>query len=318
MKNFALTGVAGYIAPRHLQAIKDTNNLLVAALDKHDSVGIIDRYFPYASFFTEFERFERHLERLKREDKNKSIDYLSICSPNFLHDAHIRLALRLGADAICEKPLVLNPWNIDALAELENETGKRIFNILQLREHDSIKNLKQKVQNQNRNSKHNIDLTYITSRGLWYDYSWKGVIEKSGGVATNIGVHFFDMLGWIFGKVQNNEIYLKEKRKVSGFLEFENAIVRWYLSLDSGDLPESAISEGKTTYRSLLLNGEEFHFSEGFTDLHTKVYQSILAGKGFGLDDARQSIEIVHSIREKEVSSKLNNPHPFLVKGENE
>lgn len=316
MKKFALTGVAGYIAPRHLQAIKDTNNLLVAALDKHDSVGIIDRYFPYASFFTEFERFERHLERLKRERKDQSIDYLSICSPNFLHDAHIRLALRLGADAICEKPLVLNPWNIDALAELENETGKRIFNILQLREHESIKKLKEKVLNQNRNSKYNIDLTYITSRGLWYDYSWKGVIEKSGGVATNIGVHFFDMLGWIFGKVQNSEIYLKEKRKVSGFLEFENANVRWYLSLESGDLPESAVSEGKPTYRSLILDGEEFHFSEGFTDLHTKVYQSILDGAGYGLEDARQSIEIVHDIRERDISNILNNPHPFLVKGE--
>ena len=314
MKNFALTGVAGYIAPRHLQAIKDTNNNLVAALDKHDSVGIMDRYFPKASFFVEFERFERHLERLKRYSDSEAIDYLTICSPNFLHDAHIRLALRIGADAICEKPIVLNPWNLDALQELEDETGQKVYNILQLREHQAIIDLKKKVEAENKNTKHDIELTYITSRGLWYDFSWKGIEEQSGGVATNIGVHFFDMLGWIFGKVQSSRLYIKEKRRVSGFLEFEKANVSWYLSLESDDLPQSAIKEGKQTFRSLKLDGEEFQFSEGFTDLHTKVYQSILNGKGFGLDDARQSIEIVHGIRNKEISALLNNPHHYLVK----
>ncbi len=310
MKKFAITGVAGYIAPRHLQAIKDTGNDLVAALDIHDSVGILDRYFPNTSFFAEFERFERHLERLKRE--GKAIDYLSICAPNFLHDAHIRLALRTGADAICEKPIVLNPWNLDALEEIENETGHKVYNILQLREHEAIKKLKNKVEKENKQTKHEIVLTYITSRGIWYDFSWKGAIEKSGGVATNIGVHFFDMLGWIFGKVQTNKLYLKEKRRVSGYLEFENANVRWYLSLEKSDLPEEAVKEGKPTFRSLLLDGEEFQFSQGFTDLHTKVYQSILDGKGFGLKDARQSIEIVHKIRNEKVENNIENPHPML------
>ncbi len=229
MKNFAITGVAGYIAPRHLQAIKDTGNNLIAALDPHDSVGILDRYFPNVSFFTEFERFERHIERLRRAPKKNSIDYLTVCSPNFLHDAHIRLALRSEADAICEKPIVLNPWNLDALEELEEETGKKVYNILQLREHQAIIDLKKKVEKENRKTKHDLELTYITSRGLWYDYSWKGVPEKSGGVATNIGVHFFDMLGWIFGKVQSSKLYVKENRRVSGFLEFEKANVKWYL-----------------------------------------------------------------------------------------
>jgi UDP-N-acetyl-2-amino-2-deoxyglucuronate dehydrogenase len=262
----------------------------------------------------EFERFERHLERLKRNQKDKAIDFLSICSPNFLHDAHIRLALRLGADAICEKPIVLNPWNLDALEELEEETGKKVFNILQLREHDAIIDLKKKVETENKNSKHDIELTYITSRGLWYDFSWKGILEQSGGVATNIGVHFFDMLGWIFGKVQTNHLYLNEKRRVSGYLEFEKANVRWYLSLESDDLPESARKDGKPTYRSLKLDGEEFHFSDGFTDLHTKVYQSILDGKGYGLRDARQSIEIVHNIRNIKLEEKLTFPHNMLLR----
>lgn len=310
MKSFSLTGVAGYIAPRHLQAIKDTGNDLVAALDVHDSVGILDRYFPNASFFAEFERFERHLERLKRE--GKPIDYLSICSPNFLHDAHIRLALRTGADAICEKPIVLNPWNLDALEEIENETGKKVYNILQLREHEAIKNLKEKVEAEKKSGKHEIVLTYITSRGIWYDFSWKGVIEKSGGIATNIGVHFFDMLGWIFGNVQRNDLYLKEKRRVGGFLEFENANVRWYLSLEKNDLPKEAVDKGQPTFRSLMLDGEEFQFSQGFTDLHTKVYQSILDGNGFGINDARQAIQIVHDIRNNEVTNNIEYPHQML------
>lgn len=314
MKNFAITGVAGYIAPRHLQAIKDTGNNLIAALDPHDSVGILDRYFPNVGFFVDFERFERFVEMLHRKSISERIHYLSICSPNFLHDAHIRLALRTDADAICEKPIVLNPWNLDALEELENETGKKVYNILQLREHQAIIDLKNKVETEKKNSKHEIILTYITSRGFWYDYSWKGVKEKSGGVATNIGVHFFDMLGWIFGKVQTNKLYLNEPRKVSGFLEFERANVRWFLSIDKSDLPSEAVNENKTTYRSLKLDGEEFHFSDGFTELHTKVYQSILNGKGFGLNDARQSIEIVHEIRNAKIENNVEYVHPMLVK----
>ncbi len=275
MKNFAITGVAGYIAPRHLQAIKDTGNNLIAALDPHDSVGILDRYFPNVSYFVDFERFERFVEMVHRKSISERIHYLSICSPNFLHDAHIRLALRTDADAICEKPIVLNPWNLDALEELENETGKKIYNILQLREHQAIIDLKNKVETEKKNSKHEIILTYITSRGSWYDYSWKGVKEKSGGVATNIGVHFFDMLGWIFGKVQTNKLYLNEQRKVSGFLEFERANVRWFLSIDKSDLPSEAVNENKTTYRSIKLDGEEFHFSDALAH-HGFVLDSIL------------------------------------------
>ena len=313
MKNFALTGAAGYIAPRHLQAIKDTNNNLIAAMDKHDSVGILDRYFPKTSFFVEFERFERHLEKLKRAQNSNPIDYLSVCSPNFLHDAHIRLALRVGADAICEKPLVLNPWNLDILKDLENETGKRIYNILQLREHKAIIDLKNKIDSELNDKKHEIELTYITSRGQWYDFSWKGAIEKSGGIATNIGVHFFDMLGWIFGKVQSSKLYLKEERKISGLLELEKANVRWYLSIEKEDLPKKVKEEGKPTFRSLKLNEEEFQFSDGFTDLHTKVYESILAGKGFGIDDARQSIEIVHELRKLDVENKIEYAHPLVL-----
>lgn len=314
MKNFAITGVAGYIAPRHLQAIKDTGNNLIAALDPHDSVGILDRYFPNVSFFVEFERFDRHVSLLRRESKSSSMDYLSICSPNFLHDSHIRFALRSDADAICEKPIVLNPWNLDALQEFEEETGKKVYNVLQLREHKAIIDLKKKVEEDSRDTKHEISLTYITSRGLWYDFSWKGAIEKSGGVATNIGVHFFDMLGWIFGKAQRNEVYLKERRRVSGFLEFEKAYVKWYLSLEKEDLPIEAEKEGKATYRSLMIDGEEFQFSDGFTDLHTKVYQSILEGNGFGSEDARPSIEIVHEIRNASPSPKIENPHEILLK----
>lgn len=314
MKNFAITGVAGYIAPRHLQAIKETGNNLVAALDPHDSVGILDRFFPNVSFFVEFERFERFFEMLRRKSPEDAIDFLSICSPNFLHDAHIRLALRSNSDAICEKPLVLNPWNLDALEELENETGKKIYNVLQLREHQAIIDLKKRVETEKKKSKHEIILTYITTRGSWYDFSWKGVKEKSGGIATNIGIHFFDMLGWIFGKVQTNNLYIKENRKVGGFLEFEKANVRWFLSLEKSDLPHEVIKEGKPTFRSLKLDGDEFQFSEGFTDLHTKVYQSILNGKGFGVNDARQSIEIVHDIRNAKPMDKWEYPHPLLNK----
>lgn len=299
MKNFAITGVAGYIAPRHLKAIKETGNNLIAAVDPHDSVGVLDQYFPNASFFTEIERFDRHLEKLRREEPENKIDYLTICSPNNLHDAHIRLALRIGADAVCEKPLVLNPWNLDALKELEHESGKKNYNILQLRLHPSVIALKEKLQNKNQVSsyKHQVELTYITSRGLWYDYSWKGEISKSGGIATNIGIHFFDLLIFLFGKVKNSTLQVSESRKMKGILELENADVEWFLSIDFNDIPDKEKKEGKRTYRSILIDGEEFEFSDGFTDLHTKVYQDILNGNGFAIEDARPSIELVYKIR---------------------
>ncbi len=310
-KNFALIGAAGYIAPRHMKAIKETGNQLLAALDPFDSVGIMDSYFPDAAFFTEPERFDRHLDKLRRRG-NEAIDYVSICSPNYLHDAHIRMALRNGAHAICEKPIVLNPWNVDALAELENETGNRIYTILQLRHHPAIIALKEKVgkgqlvlanktkpanSHQPKAKSYDIDLTYITSRGYWYQRSWKGMTEKSGGIATNIGVHFFDMLLWIFGAVKTNRVDEYAPDHASGFLELENARVKWFLSINANDLPDHARKNGQTTYRSLKLDGEEIEFSGGFTDLHTESYRKILAGNAFGLSDARPSIQLVHDIR---------------------
>ncbi|HPO61927.1 MAG TPA: Gfo/Idh/MocA family oxidoreductase, partial [Candidatus Kapabacteria bacterium] len=279
MMNFAITGVAGYIAPRHLKAIKETGNNLVAACDPHDSVGIIDSYFMDCSFFTEFERFDRHLEKLHRSNNNKRIDYLSICAPNHLHDAHIRLALRLDADAICEKPLVIKPSNLNYLKELEEETGRKVYNILQLRVHPSIVSLKKKILSEKNKTKRNVVLTYITSRGLWYNYSWKGNIEKSGGVATNIGIHFFDMLMWLFGKEQSSTVFLSEPNKMSGYMELENANVRWFLSIDKNDLPKEAVESGKTTFRSIKIDDEELEFTGGFTDLHTLVYKDIIAGR---------------------------------------
>jgi len=309
-KNFALIGAAGYIAPRHLKAIKDTNNNLIAALDKFDSVGIMDSYFPNADFFVEFERFDRHLEKLKRQ-KNISLDYVSICTPNYLHDSHIRMALRREADAICEKPLVLNPWNLDALAAIENECENKIHTILQLRLHPSIIALKQKIASENSNTKYDVDLTYITSRGNWYDISWKGDESKSGGIATNIGVHFYDMLGWIFGDVQENVVHVREKNKSAGYLEFEKARVRWFLSIDENSLPKAIQEKGQRTYRSINIDGAELEFSTGFTELHTKSYEEILVGKGFGLEACRKSIEIVHEIRNSAISTSKNR-HPFL------
>lgn len=309
MKNFALIGAAGYIAPRHLKAIKDTNNNLIAALDKFDSVGIMDSYFPNADFFVEFERFDRHIEKIKRNGVH--LDYVSICTPNYLHDAHIRMALRSGADAICEKPLVLNPWNVDALADIEKESEKKINTILQLRLHPSIIALKQKVDNANHNKKYDIDLTYITSRGNWYDISWKGDVSKSGGIATNIGVHFYDMLSWIFGEVQENKVHLHENHKAAGYLEFEKARVRWFLSIDENSLPKPIKEKGQRTFRSIQLNGEEIEFSNGFTELHTESYKGILSGKGFGLQDARNSIEIVHEIRNSAIVN-VGEKHPFI------
>lgn len=310
MKNFALIGAAGYIAPRHLKAIKETGNNLVAALDKFDSVGIMDSFFPNADFFVEFERFDRHLEKLKY-DKGIRLDYVSICTPNYLHDAHIRMALRRGADAICEKPLVLNPWNIDALAHIEKETGKKIHNILQLRVHPSIIALKEKIQNGPKDKKYEVDLTYLTSRGHWYYTSWKGDVTKSGGIATNIGVHFYDMLSWIFGKVQQNVVHVHTHDRAAGYLEFENARVRWFLSINYDVLPAEVRAKGKSTYRSITVEGEELEFSEGFTDLHTISYQEIIAGNGYGVEDARQSIEIVHDIRNQEPVGLTGEYHPL-------
>lgn len=314
VKNFAITGVAGYIAPRHLQAIHETGNNLIAALDTHDSVGILDRYFPRTSFFTEFERFDRHLEKLKRRVETERAHYVTICVPNHLHDAHIRFALRIGAHAICEKPLVLNPWNLDALEELEKETGRKVYTILQLRVHPSLIELKKKIDQNPTDTKHNVVLTYITSRGIWYDYSWKGIPEKSGGVGTNIGIHFFDLLIWLFGNVQKNELHLSETKRMSGFLELQRANVQWYLSILSDDLPEEVRKRGKTTYRSITMNGEEIQFSEGFTDLHTKVYEETLAGHGFGLNDARASIELAYQIRTAPANLNMETTHPYLKK----
>lgn len=297
MKNFALIGVGGYIAPRHLKAIKDTGHNLIAALDKNDSVGILDSYFPEADFFTEFERFDRHLEKLKR--KGKLIDYVTVCSPNYLHDAHIRFGLRIGADVICEKPLVLNPWNVDGLAEIEKETGKKIFTILQLRLHPAIIALKEKVQKAPAGKRFDIDLKYITSRGHWYHVSWKGDIQKSGGIATNIGIHFFDMLLWIFGDVRSNRVDQHSRDTASGRLELEKADVNWLLSIDANSLPEEVRQAGKRTFRSMTIDGEEFEFSEGFTELHTKSYEEILKGNGFPIGETRRSIQLAHEIREK-------------------
>lgn len=313
MQNFALIGAGGYIAPRHMKAIRDTGNKLVAALDSSDSVGILDSYSFDVAFFTEFERFDRHAEKLRRKSEAEKIHYVSICSPNYLHDAHMRFALRIGAHAICEKPLVLNPWNLDGLIELELETGKKIYNVLQLRVHPAIIALRDRIQNDGRTSKHEIDLSYITSRGAWYFSSWKGDSHKSGGVATNIGVHFFDMLMWIFGPLQRQEVHLATDGTMAGFLELEKANVRWMLSVDRNTLPETVKAEGKTTYRLLSLNGEAFEFSEGFTDLHTIVYKEILAGNGYGLDDARASIELVHDLREAPVvAGTPETRHPIL------
>ncbi len=310
MKNFALIGAAGYIAPRHLKAIKDTNNNLLAALDKFDSVGVLDSYFPNSDFFVEFERFDRHIEKLKRNGTH--LDYVSICTPNYLHDSHIRMALRRGADAICEKPLVLNPWNIDALESIEKESGNKIYTILQLRLHPSIIALKKKVESAPKNTKFDIDLTYITSRGGWYHISWKGDESKSGGIATNIGVHFFDMLSWIFGDMQESQVHLKEKKKAAGYLEFEKARVCWFLSIDENDLPKLLKEKGQRTYRSITIDKEEIEFSEGFTELHTNSYKNVLSGKGFGLIEAKRSIEIVHSIRNSEVVIVSDLKHKFI------
>lgn len=311
-KNFALIGASGYIAPRHMKAIKDTGNTLVAAVDPNDSVGIIDSYFPDADFFVEFERFERHVEKLRRKNEGEAIDFVAICSPNHLHDAHIRFALRSGAHAICEKPIVLNPWNIDALKEIEADSNKKIYTVLQLRLHPAIQALKEQVEKNNNSKKHEVDLTYITSRGTWYHYSWKGDERKSGGVATNIGVHFYDMLNFVFGNLQENIVHFRDNRRVAGFLEYDRARVRYFLSVDAKDLPEEAINKNQRTYRILTMDGDEVAFSEGFTDLHTRVYEDILAGGGFGIEASRTAIETVAQIRHSVPVGLKGEFHPIL------
>ena len=312
-KNFALIGASGYIAPRHLQAIKDTNNNLIAALDRFDSVGIIDSYFPNADFFVEPEIFDRHIEKLKFEN-NTNLDYISICTPNYLHDSHIRMALRREADAICEKPLVLNPWNIDALQKIEYESGRRIWNVLQLRLHETIIDLKKQIDAAPNDKLYDVDLTYLTSRGNWYYTSWKGDKSKSGGVATNIGVHFYDMLSWIFGDVKKNIVHIQTHDRCSGYLEFEKARVRWFLSINYDVLPSEIKLKGLRTYRSITVQGKELEFSGGFTDLHTRVYEGILNNKGYGLDDSRPAIEIVHKIRNSNPIGLKGDYHPLAKK----
>lgn len=309
MKHFLLIGAAGYVAPRHMRAIKDTGHRLLAAYDPFDSVGIIDSYFPQADFFTEFERFDRHVEKLKQA--GTAVDYVSVCSPNYLHDAHIRFGLRHGADVICEKPVVLNPWNLDALRQIELETGHKVYNILQLRLHPSVIALRKEVQASPAGKIYDVDLTYITSRGKWYYTSWKGELQKSGGIATNIGVHFFDMLGWLFGAFRQMQVHVHTHDRAAGYLEFERARVRWFLSINSDTLPAEVAKKGLRTYRSILVEGREFEFSGGFTDLHTRSYEDILQGGGFGLEDTAQAIRIVHKIRKSEVVGLQGIYHPL-------
>lgn len=312
MKKFALIGAAGFVAPRHMNAIKETGNNLVAALDVSDSVGIIDSYFPEAHFFTEFERFDRHIDKLHRAANGQAVDYVSICSPNYLHDAHMRFALRSNADAVCEKPLVLNPWNIDGLQAMEKDTGRKVNTILQLRLHPAIIALKNQVAAGPSDGKYDVDLAYITSRGRWYLQSWKGDIKKSGGIATNIGVHFFDMLHFIFGTLRQNIVHYTSETKSGGYLEYDKARVRWFLSVDYADVPASAKAQNQRTYRSITVNGAEIEFSGGFTDLHTRSYEEILAGNGFGLEENRVAVQTVADIRNAAPQGLKGDCHPFL------
>ncbi len=316
MKNFALVGAAGYIAPRHMHAIKVTGNRLVAAMDPSDSVGIIDSYFPDCSYFSEFERFDREIDRLQREASDNQVDYVSICSPNYLHDSHIRFALRSNADAICEKPLVVNPWNIDGLFEAEESSGRRVNTILQLRLHPEIIRLRERFLAEPPGTfKHEVDLTYVTGRGRWYLFSWKGEEKKSGGIVANIGVHFFDMLHFLFGKLQQVDVHVHEETRASGYLEYERARVRWFLSVEIDDVPAALREDGQLTYRSISIDGEEIEFSDGFTDLHTRSYEQILAGRGFGLEDSRHAIETVALIRSAVVAAGHGERHPMAARG---
>jgi len=316
MKNFALIGAAGYIAPRHLKAIRDTGNKLIVAVDPHDSVGLLDSFSFETRFFTEIERFDRHLEKLRRgpDAEANRAHWVSICSPNYLHDAHCRLALRIGANVICEKPLVINPWNLDQLEQIEEESGHKIYNVLQLRVHPGLVKLKADLQNTPKSAMHDVVLTYITSRGAWYHTSWKGNLDKSGGVATNIGIHFFDLLMWLFGSPGEVKVFQDDPKRMSGFIELENARVRWFLSVDHNDLPPEALQKGKMTYRSITVDGQEIEFSEGFGDLHTRVYEQTLVGNGFTIADARPSITLVHRIRTTAITPPNDLAHPLLKK----
>lgn len=311
--NFGLVGAAGFVAPRHLKAIADTGNVLVAACDPHDSVGVIDQYFPDAAFFTEVERFDRFLEKRRRTSEQDRVHYLSICSPNYLHDAHVRLALRVGAHAICEKPLVISPWNLDQLAALEQEYGRRVFTVLQLRLLPALRDFEQQLRAQPARSRADVELTYITARGRWYGVSWKGVPEKSGGLALNIGVHFFDLLIWLYGKPQRSEVYLSRPDKMSGVFELERARVRWFLSVDRNDLPAAARAQGKTAFRSIKTDGREIEFSDGFPDLHTAVYRDVLEGRGFSIEDVRPSIQLAYDIRTATPTAPSSEAHPLLT-----
>ena len=310
LKNFALIGVGGYIAPRHLKAIHDTGNRLVAAIDPNDSVGVLDKYFPEAKFFTEIERFDRFLEKHRRQASENKVDYVSICSPNYLHDAHVRLGLRLGAHVICEKPLVLSPWNVDALGELEQESGRRVFNVLQLRLLPSLQQLLEQILQEKSSTHKEVHLSYVTSRGPWYHVSWKGDPQKSGGIAMNIGIHFFDLLLWLFGSASGLELHLNDPNRMAGSLQLERARVSWFLSTDKADLPESYRRDGKPAFRSITVDGQELEFSAGFTDLHTSIYKDVLDGRGFGLSDVRPSIDLVHAIRTAKVVS-ARTVHPL-------
>lgn len=310
--NFGLIGAAGFIAPKHMQAIRDTGHNLVAAVDPHDCVGRLDSYFPEAKFFTEIERFDRFLEKSRRGPEENRIQYVSVCTPNYLHDSHVRLALRIGADAICEKPLVISPWNLDALEDLESEYGRRVYNVLQLRLLEPLQQLKQQMVAHQTGAKADICLTYVTRRGCWYDVSWKGNKERSGGVAMNIGIHFFDMMLWLFGEANYSEVHLNTPRQMSGLLELEKARVRWFLSVDEEDLPASVRQAGKFAYRSMTLDGQEIEFSDGFTDLHTRVYRDIIEGRGFGIKEARPAIKLAYSINHCEVVTNPHMCHPFL------
>lgn len=307
-----MLGAAGFVAPRHMQAIHETGNDLVAACDPYDGVGILDRFFPGARFFTEVERFDRHLEKLRRRDDPKRVDYVSICTPNYLHDAHVRLALRVRAHAICEKPLVISPWNLEQLEQIEAESGTRVYNVLQLRLHPAVLRLKAQLGESSQGGKADIVLTYVTRRGPWYHVSWKGVPEKSGTVAMNIGIHFFDLLMFLFGDVEDTAVHLQEPDRMAGALELERARVRWFLSIDSDDLPEGYLAEGKPAHRAITVDGEEIDLSSGFTGLHTRVYEDILSGGGFGIEHARPSIDLVHRIRNDEIQSPGDRAHPLL------
>jgi UDP-N-acetyl-2-amino-2-deoxyglucuronate dehydrogenase len=308
--NFAIIGVAGYVAPRHLKAIRENGGRVVAAADPHGTVGLLDQYSLDIRFFPEIERFDRHLDKLKRGPAEHRVHWVSVCSPNYLHDAHIRLALRAGANALCEKPLVINPWNLDALSELEAETGRRVFTVLQLRLHPALLKLKEELSRDTR--RHEVVLTYITARGPWYHMTWKGQVDRSGGVGTNIGIHFFDLLLWLFGDAQSSEVHLNDGRRMAGSLELQRARVRWYLSVEAGDLPFAPEAGKRLTHRTILVDGREVEFSEGFTDLHTRVYQETLAGRGPGIDIARPSVELTHRLRTDPVVVPGDVAHPML------